>query len=306
MKTASAPLQSLILGGSFVAFECYTITLSGGTVLRYTTADFSITDGTDTWTSSGPIVDDPESRPTAHWKVGLDVDTWTMVVMPRQRDPVTGAAYPDTILGMPWLSAAVSGVLDGATVLVQRAYLAAPPSNPVPAAGVTPTGFLTIFLGIVAEVDIGPTRATVQIRDMRQLLTTMMPRLIYQAPCTHILFDNRCGLSAAAFAVSGTALAGSTNGVIQASVSAPSGSGTFTLGTLRFTSGLNAGVSRTIRSWNGASALSLTIPMPYLVSAGDTFVAYPGCDKQLTTCAAFGNRVNYSGTPFLPVPETTV
>ena len=84
----------------------------------------------------------------------------------------------------------------------------------------------------------------------------------------------------------------------------PSGSATYTLGTLQFTSGLNIGLWGFIVNWDGQSTLSLLEPMPFDVLPGDYFIAYPGCDKTLATCTAFGNAPQFGGEPFIPVPET--
>jgi uncharacterized phage protein (TIGR02218 family) len=306
VKTANATLTALILSGQFLDFDCYTFTLASGTVLRYTAADFDIGDGANTWSGRTVLTDDANAKPTAHWKVGLDVDTWAVTLMPRARDPFTGANWPDTINGMPFLAAAAAGAFDGAQVLVQRAYFAAPPTQPIAAAGAPASGFLTVFFGLVGEYDIVSSRAVLTLLDMRHLLTVNMPRAVYQAPCPNILFDARCTLSAAAYVRAGSAQAGSTTGKINCSILAPAGSGTYTLGRIRFTTGQNAGIARTISSWDGVSSLVLRSALPFPPTVGDAFSVYPGCDKSLASCVAFGNRVNFRGTPFTPVPEVTV
>jgi uncharacterized phage protein (TIGR02218 family) len=41
--------------------------------------------------------------------------------------------------------------------------------------------------------------------------------------------------------------------------------------------------------------------MPQPISAGDTFIVTPGCDKRFTTCQAkFANAVNFRGFPHMP------
>jgi len=72
------------------------------------------------------------------------------------------------------------------------------------------------------------------------------------------------------------------------------------------TGGLNATFQRTIKSWDGAATLSVTPPFPFAVAAGDTFTAYPGCDKLAATCALFANSANFGGQPNIPPPETAV
>ena len=76
-------------------------------------------------------------------------------------------------------------------------------------------------------------------------------------------------------------------------------------------SGKNAGFARSVRAWTapsggGAGAFTLLSPFPFAPAPGDTFTAYPGCDKQLATCALFSNSANFGGMPFIPAPETSV
>ena len=89
----------------------------------------------------------------------------------------------------------------------------------------------------------------------------------------------------------------------------PTGFGTYALGRVVFTSGLNAGFTRAIRTMASAAGvltLGLIAPMPFAVAAGDTFTAYPGCDKQMATCTLFSNIANFGGQPYIPSPETAV
>jgi hypothetical protein len=42
-------------------------------------------------------------------------------------------------------------------------------------------------------------------------------------------------------------------------------------------------------------------------NTGDTFTAYPGCDKTQNTCTSkFNNLVNFGGFPYVPVPEAAI
>lgn len=311
MKTAiweSSPgaLATLINTGQFVYAHLYTITLSGGAgTIRFTDADLSITNGTNTWDGRGVRVDLANSKTLAHWKRGLDVDQWLLVVLPRTVDNITGATFPDTINGVAWVQAAMQGALDGADIQVDRAYFSAWP-QPYQLVNL-PTGILTIFAGRPAETDCGDGVVAITINDYRELLSIKMPRNVFQSGCRFTLYDSSCALLQGSFAVAGTVSGGSTQSVILSSaVLAPGGSGTFTLGKLKMTSGLNANFSRTVTVWNGATQFSLLNPFPFTVSPGDTFFAYPGCDKTMAACTAFGNLLNFGGQPFIPVSETAI
>lgn len=287
---------------TFACWDLYTITTVNGPVLRYAAADFDIAYGGNTYTSKSVRIDTEGKKATAHWKVGLDVDTWQAVFYPRAVDDLTGAAYPDLIGSVPWLQAAASGALDAATVSVDRAYFALPLPNPS-ATSLTPIGCYRIFVGRIAEVDLGRSGIVLSINSHLELLGIQMPRRLFQAGCDHRLFDADCTLTAAAFAATGTCAVGSTRFAIVAPLSAPAGSGTYTLGRVMMTSGANAGSSRSVRSWDGVTWWFIA-PFYYAAAAGDTFVAYPGCNKSMSACAAFGNLANFSGAPFIPAPET--
>lgn len=308
-ETSAGALAALLATRSFVWSTLYTILLAGGGTLRYAASDTDFTYGGNTWTKGGPFIDQggqsgSGQQATAHWKVGLDVDTWQFAVFPRPVDPVTGAVHPDTIGNVPWLQAARGGVLDGAVVIVDRAYLPAWPPFPRPIA-IAPTGVVNIFTGRVAAIDVGRSAAYISVNSHLELLDAPMPRNVFQAGCHHTLFDHGCTLSAVAYAAYTSASASSTTATILSSAAAPPGSNTYALGRIVFTSGLNATFSRSVRQW-APGVFTLIAPMPFQVSPGDTFIAYPGCDKKLSTCGAFGNTANFGGQPFIPAPEVGI
>jgi hypothetical protein len=295
---------------AFVWGDLYSFNLVGGGTLRYCTADIDLAYSGTVWPHAGPLIDNERSKSKAHWKRGLDVDTWQVVFAPRNVDPVTGAVYPDQIGNQPWLAAARAGALDGATVLVDRAYLAGWPAFPLPAGGAAPpTGVVNIFTGRVAALDIGRTACVVSVNSHLELLGVAMPRNLFQAGCRFTLFDVGCTLSAASFAEPGVVAAGSTPRTIVNSVNLTPpvfGGGTYALGRVVMTSGQNSGFQRMIRSWDGFKTLTLLAPFYFPLSAGDSFTAYPGCDKSMAACTQFNNLANFGGTPFIPSPETAV
>ena len=283
--------------------DLYTFDLVGaGPVLRYTTSDIDITipysPAALTYDSKTALFDMFESKSVAHWKVGLDVDTWQVVVLPR----------PTALIGsQPWLNAVRGGALSGALVSVDRAFFSAPPSGGT--AGLA--GIANIFTGRVAEVDFGRSAAVVSINSHLELLNVGVPLTLYQQTCRWNLFSPGCGLVASGYGVSGSLLTGSTAGTLISDVAAPAGSGTYALGRVTFTSGENQGVSRAVRAWTppnlGTStpgALVLLKPLPFAVAPGDAFTGYPGCDGSEGACLAFGNSANYGGCPWIPAPET--
>lgn len=312
MKAVSPGLASLIYSGNFQSWLIYTITPVNGAPIRLSSADFDIFDGLGNRFSCGginsgmPKVDGASSRTSASIKAGLDPDAWTLLVLPSTQDPFTGVfTYPDLMGGTPWLQACRSGLFDGAVAIVQRAFFATAPTLPLSRTNCTALGTTIEFTGLVGQVDANTVTTSFNLNGYNALLSTMMPRNIYQAECRHQLFDSGCTLAALSFANLASALTGSTSSLVLASPAAPGGSGTYQLGRMRFVNGLNAGLQRLISGWDGISAFRLLYPFPFAVSAGDVLNVYPGCDKSLGVqgCGGFANKVNFGGEPNVPLPE---
>jgi uncharacterized phage protein (TIGR02218 family) len=312
MKTFPAGLDTLLANWSPtspVTFaDLYQIALSDGvTVLRYTTADTDVLYAGNTYTSKGPFFDSLSTKSTAHWKAGLDMDTWQVNVAPAAIDAVTGVPWPAQIYGQPWLAAVRAGALDGATVDIHRAYWAG--GWPVPwSSPLVPSYVLVdVFAGRVGPVQPTRTEALITINSHMEQLSRPLPRNVYGSGCRWTLFDAGCTLNRASFAVTGAVTAVSNNGFFLTNLSQVQDY--FSLGMLTWTSGANVGSSKAIRSHAGSpsGALTLIAPMPFTVAPGDAFTAYPGCDKTLTTCLnKFNNLANNGSQPFIPSPETAV
>jgi uncharacterized phage protein (TIGR02218 family) len=84
----------------------------------------------------------------------------------------------------------------------------------------------------------------------------------------------------------------------------PQPAGYFALGTVRFTSGIHSGATRTVKA-HAPGSLTLALPLPSPPATGDAFEAFPGCDRMQATCVAkFNNLLNFRGFPYIPLPET--
>jgi uncharacterized phage protein (TIGR02218 family) len=75
----------------------------------------------------------------------------------------------------------------------------------------------------------------------------------------------------------------------------------FDNGSITFTSGVLAGKTFEIKTWDG-TALDMFLPFPEQPQAGDTFTITPGCDQtaSATGCLKFNNIANFRGEPFTP------
>jgi uncharacterized phage protein (TIGR02218 family) len=263
--------------------DLVTITLLGGQVLRYSAEDRPVTVNGNTF-DRGPLVLLGSTR----LQVGIEVDTHEMTLV---------ADATVQVNGTPLLAFIRSGGLDGARVQIERGY------GPDWATGIV--GTLSRFSGRVGETAVTRYEAKLSVGSDLELLNVMVPRNVYQPGCLNTVFDSICGLDRAAYTVSSTAASASdvmrlyfTNTLAQAA-------GHFDLGVVRFTSGLNAGVSRTVRSYAPGGQIVTIAPWPFAVAAGDAFAAYPGCNKTMPTCSSkFGNLIRFRGQPFVPAPET--
>ena len=310
MKTVTVGLSNLINSGVFMDVTLYQIALAqNGPTLYISASDFDVNLSGQTYAHGAPGVDPASAKPRFHWKAGLDVDSFNLTLIPRLVDTSGAVSFPDMIGSVPLIQAAVQGAFDGALVTALRAYFPGPPflTGPQPVGGFVPTGATTLFLGMVGDVDPSAYDVTLQVKSLMQLLSLKMPRNVYQAQCPHTLYDARCTLSPVSFSASYAVAAPlSQNSVIASTtVATPSGSGKYQFGRLKFTSGKNSGVTATIAGVSG-NTFNLYSLLPYTPAAGDTFNVYPGCDKQIATCQAFGNLVNYGGTPYIPFPEVSI
>jgi hypothetical protein len=109
---------------------------------------------------------------------------------------------------------------------------------------------------------------------------------------------------AAAFFESNTVQGGSTvNKLISLSGKSD---GYYDNGQIVFLSGANNGTLKAVKSYF-AQQFFFNSPLPFPPNAGDTFIAYPGCDKTQATCTTkYNNLANFEGFPYVPVPETAI
>jgi len=264
-----------------IAFaDCFTFTLLSGAAIYLTNVDYPIVYNGNTFSCAGPQVQGMKYST----KVGLEVDRQQIAVAARPSDLVSGAAF---------LTMIADGALDGASVERDRVFMSAP--------GGAVVGGVTLFKGRVSTVDqVDRLRAQLTIASDLVILDQDMPRNLYSPTCVHALYDSGCALSAASFATSSTAGAGSTAQTILTSAALAA----HAQGRITFTSGANAGVSATVKSAVAGTSLTLLYPLPEPVATGDAFTVYDGCDHTQATCnARFSNLANFRAFPYVPPPQ---
>jgi len=283
MKTTTTDCQTLLQSGAQVFMvELYTLTLSTGSVVRWTMGDAaSVTYGSTTW-SRGPLIE----RGKVSCGIGIQVDSLDVTI------------YADdtvTVAGVPVLQAARVGALDGAQILIQKGFTDNP-ANPI-------KGLVHVAEGRIGDIEVNSNSVKLAVKTFIELLDTQYPIDVYSTSCLNTLYDTNCGVSKSANGLNLTVQSGSTQTSLACGVS---GSGVYDLGILVFTSGVNTGVQRAVKA-HTSGLLSLSFPLLDAPSVGDAFTVYKGCDKTQATCTSkFGNLPKFRGQPYVPQPETAV
>ncbi|MDB5358844.1 MAG: hypothetical protein JWO51_141 [Rhodospirillales bacterium] len=298
MKTASGALISLLASSDqFLYADLFSFTLADGTVLSFTDKDISLTVGGTLYRADQVRFDGMRYKIA----IGLDVDEQTINL---------SYAPTDTVKGLSWAHALRAGVFDGCYLRRSRAFYTSFTAAPV--------GVVPLFGGRISTIDqVGRMDAQIRVKSLPLLLDTLMPRNTYQTGCIHGLYDSGCGLVKANYAINWSVTGTSTTSTFHVASWTPplpaalagntEGLQIFVQGTVIFTSGQNAGVTRTIRAVANASpsAVGLVYPLDYPPLAGDTFTIYPGCDKTKATCTnRFNNLANNRSFPYTPAAET--
>ena len=273
-------LATLLATRQFVMADLFTLTLARtGQMLTFTNVDHPVWWNDTYYDPYSLAIEGLQFKKS----VGLTVD----------EQAISLSATRDLLIdGHPWFDEIANGLLDHAEIRRERVF--APDWNS------TPVGSVTLFDGIVSTIDaLTTTQCQLKVKSYLSLLNQPMPRNSWQTSCLHTLFDSGCTLSKAAYQTIGQVGAGSTVNTLNWSGAT---SGYYWQGTITFTSGPNTGLSRTIKLATG-SQLMLHLPLPWMPLTGDSFFAYPGCDKTYQTCKnRFNNTANNRSYPFIPTP----
>lgn len=167
-------------------------------------------------------------------------------------------------------------------------------------------GTLTLGKGRIGQVRDGRQTFVAELMGLSKHLQQPIGRL-YMPGCDADLGDSRCGVALAGspgFTVAGT-ITGVTSKRVFADTARAEADGYFDGGKITFTSGNNSGLSMEVKTFlqgsPAAGVISLQLPMPFTVQAGDAYSMHAGCDKTFSTCGTkFANAVNFQGFPHVP------
>lgn len=290
MKSISnAFLTMLQTSQQLVKADLYTFTLGNGTVLRYTSAQQAIVHNGNTYLAAFLDSAPGFRRGNTSCSIGLNVDTLEVDILYDAATRINGLT-PGAFVQ--------AGGFDNAMLEVDVA-LAPNWTNPVA------NGVVNLFTGIVSDItaDAGMVKLNVSSQLIR--LGTSFPRNYLLPQCNNALFDTVCALNAATYAVNGTVSGTGTLTTFNSNLT--QADSYFALGRVVWLTGANAGLTSRVKAYAHASgAFTITYPLAQAPANGDTFTAYPGCDKTRGTngCAKFNNLIHFRGFPYVPTPET--
>jgi uncharacterized phage protein (TIGR02218 family) len=207
------------------------------------------------------------------------------------------------IAGASGLSRAAvgSGLFDGARCYVFATSWAAPVEDQEP-----------VVAGIFGKATLLDHRFQIGGVSLIDALNQSVGQT-YGAQCPKLFCGTEyagCGVSLAANTVTGS-LTSVTSASVFTSAARTEADDTFGAGTIRFTSGPNAGLKALeIKSFAGG-VITTFEPFYYLPVAGNAYSMVRGCRKRLSDCQArwngsgtFSNVANFGGFPWIPTGST--
>ncbi len=281
LRAASPALIALLASNQFIYAHLYTFVLKNGTTFRFTDCEMDLSVNSEVFVSTSLLIE----RGQLSSKTGIQVDSLQLDVWSEQGT---------LLLGLPFLQLTHVGGLDGARCKMEQIFM--------PTLGDTSAGAITRFEGRLSVDELTRFSARKTAHSDIELLNIQLPRNVFQPGCWNALYDTNCGVVKATKGINDVVLSGSTLRSINCSLS--QASGYFTLGTIEFTAGANAGVVRSIRAYE-PGVVQITLPLRSAPQIGDSFTVYPGCDGRQSTCLTkFNNLPKFRGQPYVPTPET--
>lgn len=159
-------------------------------------------------------------------------------------------------------------------------------------------GVLVLRHGHWGEMSLRGGQFVAELRGLAQALQYEIGEL-YSPTCRAMLGDARCKVNLAAYTAA-SAVQSVEGALVFKDAARTEPAGFFAHGTLKFTSGDNAGWYGEVKAYVGGE-VTLLIPPPQPMSAGDGYQIIAGCDKSFSTCRTrFSNGVNFRGEPHVP------
>jgi uncharacterized phage protein (TIGR02218 family) len=265
--------------------DVWTIRLKNGVEFKWSSGDIALTVGPNTF-EMGPSIE----RSKVRFTTGLEVDSMTVRLWDSRNTMISGVPLQAFIL---------SGGFESAYVKLERAFWGED--------DVSPIGTVMWFVGTVDDVSGDGYEAKIRVVSLLKWLNVQVPREVYQGPCLNTVYDpSTCGVSRASKVVTGTAQSDTNSYRTKFDHNLANPIRYFELGSIKMITGLNAGISRTVKLF-GPESITVLRPWPFVVSSGDQYEIVPGCDGTYATCGSkFSNTGRFRGQPLIPVAETVL
>jgi uncharacterized phage protein (TIGR02218 family) len=274
IKTYLATYDQLIM------HDLFEISPVGRSTLYYTSGPAAVTVGGHTY-----AVFDVE-RGLIKQVRGIEVDNLVVTIHPDDTD----------LLGSySWQKSVRMGYLDEAEVKVLKVFFY--PTGAV-------VGAVERFLGSMADKELSMSAVELTVKSKFEIFNRMFPANLYGPSCNYTLYDTNCGKNKVDFVEPGSVLTGSTARVIKCSLDS-SVADYYTLGVIEMINGACNGERRTIEDYT-AGVVTVSRKFSSTPAIGDDFYIWPGCDRAKSTCETKFSNTNFSGEPFIPVPETVM
>ena len=277
MRTPSASFLAKLAEKKLNLCEIFDIELTIGKTYHFTTLDKDITFGEQKYTVL------PIARDTISAKMNLEIDTTNLSI-----SNITQELAQEV----------ENNALEGAKITIKRIFYDEDLGE---------GGYITLFVGY-ASSEYNRKVLTLRCSSILNSLNIQVPRNLYQESCNFQLFDSNCTLNKESYKHIGSATEVSTNSfdVIDSALSFAAGY--YDLGEIEITSGENIGARKMIRVCDPvAKKLTVAVPFRYQIKSGDSYKAFPGCDKTPATCKnKFSNQDNFFGFVYIPRADTTL
>jgi uncharacterized phage protein (TIGR02218 family) len=162
------------------------------------------------------------------------------------------------------------------------------------------SGNIPLRRGWIGEVYWKEGAFKAELRGLSDVLKREVGQ-VYTPECLADFCDIKCKLDITQFMIIETVSEIVSSQIIK--VSSFNGADvTLTGGICHFVSGLNAGLSVEVASWQQSSKeISFFLPPSFALAVGDQIRLVQGCDKRFSTCRdRFSNQVNFRGFPHIP------
>lgn len=269
MKALPAGLQSFLDAGETTMVHCWKVTRTDDVIQGFTEHDENLTFGSVTYVAaSGFTATQIESS------IGLSVDNLNaegaLSDDTINEDDLAAGRYDDALVELYWVNF---------NDVAQRVLLSK---------------------GNIGQVKRGEFAFSAELRSQTNRLQQRCGRS-FQRTCDAILGDSRCKQGLGSFTDDATVSSVEDNRRMVLSGLAHSGTnGYYSLGTLEFLTGDNAGLKFEIKA-QSSNVVVLWERPPFQIGVGNTVRVVAGCDKRIDTChSKFDNTVNFQGFNLIP------